>query len=208
LQDVSLIFDGPSGRTGVSVCAQANMNSLGSRFKRLISQFTPDRLAKLVIVRDARLPLSKGAKVASQALSQLADQGAEIVERSSEVFAALDALRALLSEAKSGDLARDGRTVSPQSVEEWLKRHLPDSLREFADCVTGNVAINAPPSDSLQLEALSTLLAERPVLPLEEASAALNLSVGAVTAVIEKHPDCARLLAGPPPVIFRVEKES
>ena len=56
-------------------------------------------------------------RVASQALSQLADQGAAIVERSSEVFAALDALRALLSEAKSGDLARDGRTVSPQSVE-------------------------------------------------------------------------------------------
>lgn len=208
LQDVSLIFDGPTGRTGVSVCAQANMNSLGSRFKRLISQFTPDRLAKLVIVRDARLPMSKGAKVASQALGQLADQGAEIVEHSSEVFAALDALRALLSEAKSGDLARDGQTVSPQSVEEWLKRHLPDSLREFADCVTGSVAINAPRSDSLQLEALSTLLAERPVLPLEEASASLNLSVGAVVAVIERHPDCARLLAGPPAVIFRVEKES
>lgn len=208
LPDVSLVFDGPQGRTGVSVCTQANMNSIAARFKRLASQFTSDRLAKLVIVRDARLPLSKNAKVASQGLAQLEKQGAVISEHSSEVFAALDALRALLSEAKSGDLARDGQTVSPQSVEEWLKRHLPDSLRDFADCLTGRIAVNAAPSDSLQLEALISLLAERPVLSLDEACAVLKVPVEVLNAVIGRHPDCVRLLAGPPAVIFRVEKAS
>lgn len=184
------------------------MNSLAARFKRLASQFTSHRLSKIVIVRDARLPLSKNAKVASQGLAQLEKQRAVISEHSSEVFAALDALRALLSEAKSGDLARDGQTVSPPSVEEWLKRHLPDSLREFTDCLTGSIAVNAAPSDSLQLEALISLLAERPVLSLDEACAVLKVPVEVLNAVIGRHPDCVRLLAGPPAVIFRVEKAS
>lgn len=208
LPDVSLIFESLSGRTGVSVCNQANMNSIGARFKRLNTQFTPEKLARLVVVRDARVPLTKGAKAASQGLGQLVDKGAVIAERSVEVFAALDALRAILSEAKAGDLAQDGRTVSPQSVEEWLKRHLPDSLREFVDDVTGHSSAHATSTDILQLEALSTLLAERPVIPLEEAIAALKQPLAAITAIIERHPDRVRLLAGPPAVIFRVEKES
>jgi hypothetical protein len=152
LPDVSLIFEGPPGRTGVSVCAQANMTSIAARFKRLNSQFAPERLTRLIIVRDARVPLSKGAKAAIQGLDQLAGKGAVIAEHSSEIFAALDALRQILSEAKAGDLAQDGRTVSPQSVEEWLKPHLPNSLREFVDCVTGESTATAAPTDSLQPE--------------------------------------------------------
>ena len=149
LPDVPLIFEGPSGRTGVGICTQANMNSVAALLKRLKTQFDSDRLQRLIILRDGRVPLSKTAKVASQALSQLVEQGAVIAERSSEVFAALDALRSLLSESKSGDLAHDGQTVPPQTVEEWLKRHLPDSLRDFIECVTGGAsAVQRESTDS------------------------------------------------------------
>ncbi len=209
LPDVPLVFEGPSGRTGVSICTQANMTSVAAQLKRLKTQFTPDRLKRLIILRDGRVPLSKGAKVASQSLGHLVDQGAIIAERSSEVFAALDALRALLSESKSGDLARDGQAVSPQTVEEWLTRHLPDSLREFVECVIGAPSsATAEPADSLQFEVLATLLAERPVVSLDEAAIALKCPAETAAVIIERYPDRARLLIGPPAVVFRVERDS
>lgn len=208
LPDVPLVFEGPSGRIGISICAQANMNSVAAQLKRLKSQFTPDRLSRMIVLRDGRVPLSKTAKVASQALSQLVEQGAVVSEYSSEVFAALDALRALLSEAKSGDLARDGLAITPRSVEEWLKRNLPDGLRNFVDSLTGDTSsATLEPTDSLLLEALATLLADRPVLSLEEAAASLKSPPEKVAAMIDRHPDLARLLIGPPAVVFRVEKD-
>lgn len=208
LPDVPLIFQSPVGRTGVSICAQANMNSVTAQLKRLKTQFAPGKLDRLIVVRDGRMPLSKTAKVASQALSQLVDQGAIIAEYSTEVYAALDALRAVLSEAKSGDLARDGQAVPPQTVEEWLRQHLPDTLRDFVDCVMGTTAaVVQPGAESLLLEKLSTLLAEKPLIPMDEAAACLNCSSDVVATLIEKHPDRARVLLGPPVVVFRVEKE-
>ncbi len=209
LPDVPLVFEGPGGRVGVSICTQANMNSVSAQLKRLRTQFVPDQLARLTVVRDGRVPLSKSAKVARQALTQLAEQGAVISEPPFEVFAALDALRSLLSEAKSGDLACDGQAIGPQSVEQWLREHLTDDLREFADSVTG--AAPSSPSetaDPLKLEELATLLAQQPMLPLAEVAAALNSSEEKVASLIERHPDRARVLQGPPAVVFRVEQEA
>lgn len=208
LPDVPLVFEGPSGRTGVSVCSQANMNSVAAQLKRLKTQFAPDRLSRLVIVRDGRVPLSKTAKVASQALSQLVDQGAVVAEYSAEMFAALDALRALLSDARSGDLAQDGRGVGPQTVEEWLTRNMPDSLRDLIDCVTGiSERETSNPTESLRLEGLATALATRPVMTVDEVAEALSCSRDAIVDLVERHPDRARFLAGPPAVVFRVETD-
>jgi hypothetical protein len=209
LPDVPLVFEGPSGRTGISICTQANMTSLAAQLKRLKTQFQPDRLQKLIVLRDSRVPLSKTARVASQLLTDLADQGVVIAEHSSDVFAALDALRVLLSEAKSGDLAREGQAIPPQTVEAWLKQHLSAGLQEFAESVIGTSrADSAGSADSLHLERLATLLAERPVVPLDEAAAAMKSAPAAVAALVERHPDFARLLMGPPAVVFRVENES
>ena len=203
LSDVPLVFAGPHGRTGVSICTQPNMNSVAAQLKRLKTQFTPDRLSRLIVLRDSRVPLSKGAKVASQALTSLAEQGAVIVEHSTEVFAALDALRVLLSEARSGDLAREGQTIAPQTVEEWMRLHLPDCLRDFAEAVVGRQG--SPLAESLRAEELATLLAERPVISLEEAAVTLKCEAKVVEALVEHHPDVARLLLGPPAVVFRAE---
>jgi len=209
LPDVPLVFEGPTGRTGVSICTQANMTSLAAHLKRLKTQFQPERLQKLIVLRDSRVPLSKTARVASQLLTDLADQGVVIAEHSSDVFAALDALRVLLSEAKSGDLAREGQAIPPQTVEDWLKQHLSAGLQEFAESVIGTSrADSAGSADSLHLERLATLLAERPVVPLDEAAAAMKSAPAAVAALVERHPDFARLLMGPPAVVFRVENES
>jgi hypothetical protein len=138
LPDVHLVFESAGGaRTGLSVCTQPNMNSLAARLKRLKSQFATQRLARLVIVRDLRAPLSQAARAARQYLDELEQRQAVIVHPPAESLAALDALRELLSDAKSGDLACHGETVSPQAVETWLSRQVSNGLRDFALSVVG-----------------------------------------------------------------------
>ena len=210
LADVALVFEGPHGKTGVAICTQPNMTSLAAQLKRLKSQFASRRLARLIVVRDGRVPLSKGAKVARQSLDELERQGAILAHPSPAVLAALDALRALLSDAQAGDLAHAGEGVAPRTVEEWLMSHLPDDLREFVEQLSGEPSPTGPPhaNDGLDLEELAALLAERPVLPLDEAAELLKRSAATVAATAQRHPDRFGLLTGSPLLLFRVTEET
>lgn len=205
LPDVPLVFQGPAGRTGVSLCTQSNMNSFATQLRRLKTQFTPERLARLVLVRDARVPISAGARRARQYLEELEQQHALIVYPPVEALAALDALRELLSDAKSGDLAYRGEAVAPATVAEWLQGHLAGCLSDFVDDVLGKASGDADPagSDTRAIELLNDLLAERPVVPIEDAACALQRPVDDVVAVIRRHPEHFGLLGRPPATLFR-----
>jgi hypothetical protein len=210
LPDVSLVFKTDAGRTGVGLCTQANMTSLAARLKRLKAQQATGRLQRLVVVRDSRVPVSSGAKKAQQLLIELEEQKAVVLHPTVEALAALDALRDLLSDAKSGDLSWHGGTIAPQSLEEWLVANLADGLREFVDDVfghSGNSSEKAA-SDTRDVEALNTLLSTRPLLPLDEAVDLLQRPVAVVTAIAERHPDRFRLLSGPPAMLYRAEDAS
>ncbi len=207
LPDVSLIFEAETGRTGVSLCTQANMNSLSARLKRLKTQQATGRLKRLVVVRDNRVPMSAAAKKTRQLLDELEEQRAVVLHPTVEALAALDALRDLLSDAKSGDLAWRGGTIAPQSLEEWLVGNLEDGLRGFVDDVFGRSSTGgtAAASDTRDVEALNTLLATRPFLPLAEAVDLLQRPVDVMTEIAERHPDRFRILSGPPAMLYRAE---
>lgn len=136
LPDVPLVFEGERGRIGLSVCAQPNMNSLSARLKRLKTQWGLKRLQRLLIVRDERVPIPKSAKATLKNLADLEAQEARVVSPPVETLVALDALREILSDAKSGDLTLEGNLLPPHAVERWLADHLSDELRELARSVT------------------------------------------------------------------------
>jgi hypothetical protein len=146
LPDVALVFEEAGRRCGLSICNQANMNSLAARLKRLKRQLATGRLARLVLVKDSRVPLSPTANAARGYLSELEQQGAAVVSPSVESLAALDVLRELISDAKSGDLDCQGRPVPPQAVGEWLAANLSKCLHEFVDEVLGTPTVVARPS--------------------------------------------------------------
>lgn len=203
LPDVSLIFEGPAGRTGVSLCTQSNMTSLAKRLKRLKDQLAQRRLRRLVIVRDSRVPVTTGARIARQLLDEL-EQQAAILFPSPEVLAALDALRALLSDAKSGDLALEGDAILPRTVEEWLLANLPRNVRDFAaEILDSSSQAGATSSDVRDIEALNRLLAEQPVVPLEDAARALQRPAEEIAATAQRHAEHFGLLGQPPTVVFR-----
>ncbi|MDB5386810.1 MAG: hypothetical protein JWM11_2456 [Planctomycetaceae bacterium] len=207
LQDVALIYEINGELRGVSICTQSNMTSLAAVLKRLKSQLGTQKLQRLVVVRDKRVPLSTTAKVAKKLMDELEqDPRTEFAWPVPEVLAALDALRALLSDAKSGDLSCHGEAVTQETLEDWLRAHLPDSLRDLADSVVGqpDAKTQSQKSDAHDLEALNTLLGERPVLNVEAAVQALGRTREELTQLVKKYPDQIGLLSGPPEVLFRL----
>jgi hypothetical protein len=205
-QDVPIIYEIDSKRTGLSICTQANMNGLVNVLKRLKTVLSTQKLQRLVIVRDNRVPLGAAAKVAKKLLEELEQDPRTVTVRPMpEVLAALDALRALLSDAKSGDLSCEGESVPSQTLEEWLLTNLPDGLRDLADSVVGTTidGLGAQQAEAQDLESLHTLLSERPMVKLDEAVEALQRSREQLTALIQKYPDQIGLLAGSPEVLFR-----
>jgi hypothetical protein len=207
LPDVALVFERGASRTGLSVCTQSNMKSLAARLRRLKDQLP--ELTRLIVVRDSRVPLSSGAKMARSYLEELEREGARIVHPAPEALAALDALRALLSDAKSGDLDCHGEAVAPRSVEEWLRSHLPAGLGDFVDEIFVQPSEgSATDSDARDVEALNTLLADNPVLDLAIAAEKLQRPAEELAAVIRRHPGQLGLLGESPSVLFRVVEES
>lgn len=204
LPDVSLIFEAPRGRSGLSVCNQSNMTSLAARLKRLKAQLGLKRLDRLVLLRDTRVPISPTAKMAQQYLAELEREQAAVVYPSVEVLAALDALRELLSDAKSGDLSCSGEAIRLESVEEWLTKHLSSQLVDLVDDVLGTTSGDSPKaSDTSAIEALNELLAHRPMLPLAEAARSLGRRVDEVADIAQRHPHHFGLLGEPPETLFR-----
>jgi hypothetical protein len=132
-RDLDLLLLDPRGRVGVSLCNASNLNSLAARLRRLSDALDPAKLAGLVLVRDARLPISAQAKKTRQHLKDLEARGARMIRPSADAMAALEALRGLLSDAKAGDLAHLGQPVDPRTVQEWLAAHLPHELRTLFD---------------------------------------------------------------------------
>lgn len=209
LPDVELILSGPGGNCGVSLCTQASMSSLIARLKRLKQQLSKGRLSRLTILRDSRVPVSPTAKRTLELLAELQTVGATIVSPPVEALVALDVLRGLLADAKSGDLACRGETITQSTVESWLREHLTSELCEFAAAITGTQTADASamqvgPDDSLLLESLSAQLLETPVIALEELARCVQQPPLELQKLVLRHPDRMRLLQGPPAVVFRV----
>ena len=170
-RDLDLLLLDPRGRVGVSLCNASNLNSLAARLRRLSEALDPAKLAGLVLVRDARLPISAQAKKTRQHLKDLEARGARLIHPSADAMAALEALRGLLSDAKAGDLAHLGQPVDPRTVQEWLTAHLPDELRTLFNELVDQPTTAGEAGPIGRVSAGSTGYPDREDrLPLEEAA--------------------------------------
>ncbi len=135
--DMDFQLESPAGQIELSVCNQRNMNSLAARLRRLGGSAPNGRAARLVLLRDPRLAVSRTARATRRYLDDLTRAGARVVRPSIEALQALEALRTLLADARSGDLTRDGAPISPQTVQDWITQSMPASLQELAENIAG-----------------------------------------------------------------------
>jgi hypothetical protein len=209
LRDVELVLEGAGGLVGVSLCNQpSKTRGLPDKLRRLRDQLKEGRPSRLVLLRDARLPIGSGAKKTREYLDDLATLGARIVRPSAEAMAALQALRTLLSDAKAGDLSNNGRPLDPTTVQEWLAAHMPRDLCELVEEVASNELPSvADAPDALLIDALLELLEERHVVALPEAAAHLGRPIESLADSVRRHSEQFGILNGSPMVVFQLTSE-
>jgi hypothetical protein len=183
-------------RIAVAICNQANANSLTNYLKKVSSVQKSSANQTLLLLRDARLPIPHGAKVGNQLVAAIQAQGGRLVTISEEAVEALAALRRLLSDAESGDLAHHGEPVTAGAVERWIAGHLPTALDPLVS------DFGAAPPDRIT-PALSALLAERKMVTLEDAARSLEVPPGEVEACARRDPRQFGILGGGTTALFQ-----
>ena len=203
-RDVDLVLSGPSGRIGVILCNR-NMRSLWRKLQRLRGIASGGTFKRLVLLRDARLPVSAGAVRTRQLRDELINQGCRWLDPSPEALAALDALRSLLGDAQAGDLANGGETVEPQTVQDWLAKHLPQSLKDLLEDLLEEGPVAKGDGSDLQLiEDITEMLQQKYVVFAADIASALHRSADEVETAARRLPDRFGILTGPPAVLFYV----
>jgi len=186
------------GRVAIAIRNEANAISLASRLKKVSEAWKPSRNQKLLLLRDARLPINQGAKKCHELIAGLQQQGGRLVTVSQEAVEALAALRRLLSDAESGDLAHNGESVTPGAVEQWIAGHLPAAL----DPLVSEFGA-APPAAADLAPKLAALLAERKMVTLEDAARSLEVAPGEVEEYARRDPRQFGILGGKVPALFQ-----
>ena len=192
-----LAFTLDSGRVSLAICNEVNLRSLASHLRKISEAWKPSTEQTLLLLRDARLPISRGAKACHQRIASIQEQGGRLITVSQEAVEALAALRRLLSDAESGDLAHHGEPILSGAVEKWIAGHLPAALDPLVS------EFGAPgPTDPLT-PALAALLAERKMVTLEDAARSLEVAPGEVEKCARCDPRQFGILGGRVPALFQ-----
>jgi hypothetical protein len=195
------------GKVGIKVCDDSSIR-MSAQLRRLSQQF-PNSLGiqKLVLLKDERTPISRNAVATQKYLKELEINDAVYLRVAPAAIAALDALKELLADAKSGDLSFDGTNLSADTVIEWLRGHLPPALSELAETLSTPAGGDGMDTSSV-VERLQELLNDRRVCRADEAAGLLNRSAPDLLAAASERADLFRVLDGGVPVIFSARTTS
>lgn len=200
VKDVDLLLKRDGRTIAVAVCNADNMTSLASRLKRLGQLNGQKKFDEMVVVRDQRLPIRTTAKATQQRLRDLEEGGARIVRLSAEAYAALAALRRLLSDAAAGDLTLDGRPVQPEELKTWLSKNTPAAVVEAVRAVTGEMD---DPADEREVASrVQELLVGRWIVALDELARDAKLSLDDLRDIAAKESRIFGVIRGDHDVVF------
>jgi hypothetical protein len=201
--DVDMVIACPDAEIGICLCNHQNMNSLAGKLRRLVHGFPAEKKMRLVLLRHPQLRIRPGAIKVNQYLRQLNDRRVRLITPSPEALAALDALRSVLSDARSGDLTHRGYPVHEKTVREWFKSLKASPAKAFMDDVLSE---NEPVSfeDQDMLQRLLELLEKERVIALTEAAHQMRIEAARLEAFARNHIHEIGYLEGPPAVLFDI----
>ncbi len=202
---LDFIFVAPQNeaRVGVKVCDDSPVR-LASQVRKLAQLFPKSlKIQKLILLKDERSPVSRNATATQGHLTTLQVDGAVFHQVAPEAFAALDALRQLLADVKSGDLDLNGQNVSVRSVTDWLRVHLPPVLADLAEVLTLPSA-GAGFDQSNLIERLQEYLNEHRISRMADVAGTLGASSDELMAAASERTDLFRILDGGEVVVYSV----
>ena len=188
---------------------------LAARLKRVRATHPQSSgLHKLVLLRDERRPISCTASKTLEHLKTLEQHDAVRFPVAPQTMAALDAMRSLLADAQSGDLARGAETIGPETVIDWLRQNMADALKELADMLVTPVGTHAPGTvrptvvdHSVYFAPLQEYLDEHCVVRWDDAIAQLGIPGAQASELLRSvgaRTDLFGLIPGEPAVLFAV----
>ena len=190
----NMVYQSAVGEVAIAFCFQ-RASSLFHRFKRIANAWNPP--TKLKIIAD---PLVQPGAKATELLEGLKNRGAKVIYAFPEALAALDAIRNLTTNARSGQLTLEGKQVSERDATDWVLANLAPPVEHL------RAALSDRPTDALDdpvLPPLSALVANRKIIDMETAGRELALQTEEVTACARRHPLHFGILEGPPLVLFK-----
>jgi hypothetical protein len=183
-------------RVAIAIINDANNRSLANRLKKISGVWSPAANQRLLLLRDARMrPIPPSAKACHKHLDAIQQRGGRMVTVSPEAVAALAALRRLLSDADSGDLAHNGEPVSAGVVAQWIFDHRPAALDPLVAAMEGPPDVLTP--------RLAALLAEMKMVSLEDAARRLEVETGKIEECARRDPRQFGILGGRVPALFQ-----
>jgi hypothetical protein len=197
-RDLHVLLERDKDKVGISVSNSENMTSLARQLKRLQDLIAGGKVARLIFLRDARLPIAPTATVTQQRLKDLKKSGMQVVRPPAEAYAALNVLRQLWNQAAENDLVIGDSSVPMGELKSWLAEKTPRDLQELIDACQGTAApLPADLSDKL-LE----ILTGHWVMTMEEVANKLTMDPSDIARFATETPDVMGVLAGPPTVLF------
>jgi hypothetical protein len=184
------------GQQTIAICNQVNGISLASRLRKIEEAWKPSVGRRLMLLRDSRLPISPNAKTTQKRLEVLSEREGFLVPVSQEAIESLAALRRLLADAESGDLAYRGETIPAGNVRNWITSHLPVAL----DPLIAELEAGIP--DALTAK-LAALLAQRKLISLADAARELEMRPEEVETCARRDPRLFGILGGATPALFQ-----
>lgn len=202
---VDLVCGDSNVKAAVSFCHQFR-SALPRRLRKIAEADVVSHYDRVVLLRPASMPIGEKAHQTRQHLDRLRRSGAILVQPSTETMAALDALRKLLSDVQSGDLAFRGDTLAPETVAEWMATHLPESLERLVDDIAGTDQAQPGEQDMLA-QNLVDYVTEHRVVGAAQVARDLNASEEEILTCARNHPAQIGILAGPPALLFEFVAE-
>ncbi len=199
--DVDIVIVCPDGDIGISLCNHRNMNSLAGKLRRLLQHDPPGKTMKRVLVRHPRLHIPAGARKVNQYLQELSDRHVRLITPSPEALAALDALRSLLSDARSGDLTHQGQPIHEKTVRNWFQSLTTGPACELMDALLSDKEPLSPEDQEIHRSLLELLEKER-IIALTEAAGRMSTTPSRLETFITTHQPDIGYLEGPPAVLF------
>lgn len=216
LKGIDLLFEGANGRVMLSLCNQNNMTALASHLRRLRDQLGEQILEETgrerrLLIRDIRLPISTLARRTREYREQLLALGFQWYGITPSMIAAIDALRGILSEAKAGDLANCGESISESAVSEWVIANLATRLTPLRDLLEAILPRSGSAEPRLETinsefnlsEDIGELLALHFILSIDYLSVRLDRPSTLIEECVRQNPHRFGLLTGPPAVVFQ-----
>jgi hypothetical protein len=200
-RDIDLLLTHGDKRVAASICNHQNMRSLAAKLKRLTDWRTRNKGAEMILIRDGRLAIGKTAMVTKQRLESLKASGVSLCRPDAETLAALQALRSLISDARSGDLHDRGEAIGPKTVQEWLLLNLDSNLTALFGRIVG-VSETSEEADSEPVNTILEVLKKHKVIALEKVAEEIGQSVSLIEETVKRHPGRIGWLQGPPAVLF------